>query len=62
MKKFIYVLLIPVIILASGCGHRKEQIARLQMQNDSLRAVGTDKDANIADFVTNYRYSSGLRQ
>ena len=54
MKKFIYVLLIPVIILASGCGHSKEQIARLKMQNDSLRAVGTDKDANIADFVTTF--------
>lgn len=54
MKKFIYVLLIPVIILTSGCAHRKEQIARLQAQNDSLRAVGTDKDANIADFVTTF--------
>ena len=54
MKKIIYVLLIPVIILTSGCAHRKEQIARLQAQNDSLRAVGTDKDSNIADFVTTF--------
>ena len=54
MKKLIYVLLIPVIIMTSGCAHRKEQIARLQAQNDSLRAVGTDKDANIADFVTTF--------
>ena len=54
MKKFIYLLLIPVIILTSGCAHRKEQIARLQAQNDSLRAVGTDKDSNIADFVTTF--------
>ena len=54
MKKFIYVLLIPVIILTSGCAHRKEQIARLQAQNDSLRAVGTDKDSNIADFVKTF--------
>jgi len=46
--------LIPVIILTSGCAHRKEQIARLQAQNDSLRAVGTDKDSNIADFVTTF--------
>ena len=54
MKKFIYLLLIPVIILTSGCAHRKEQIARLQAQNDSLRAVGTDKDSNIADFVKTF--------
>ena len=54
MKKIIYVLLVPVIILTSGCAHRKEQIARLQAQNDSLRAVGTDKDSNIADFVTTF--------
>jgi len=54
MRKLIYVLLIPVIILTSGCAHRKEQIARLQAQNDSLRAVGTDKDSNIADFVTTF--------
>lgn len=54
MKKIIYVLLIPVIILTSGCAHRKEQIARLQAQNDSLRAVGSNKDTNIADFVTTF--------
>ncbi len=54
MKKFIYVLLIPVIIMASGCGHRKAEIARLKAQNDSLRIVGTDKDSNIADFVTTF--------
>ena len=54
MKKIIYLLLIPVIILTSGCAHRKEQIARLQAQNDSLRAVGTDKDSNIADFVKTF--------
>ena len=54
MRKFIYLLLIPVILFTSGCAHRKEQIARLQAQNDSLRAVGTDKDSNIADFVTTF--------
>ena len=54
MRKLIYLLLIPVVILTSGCAHRKEQIARLQAQNDSLRAVGTDKDSNIADFVTTF--------
>jgi chromosome segregation ATPase len=54
MKKFIYVLLIPVLLLASGCNQRKAEIARLKAQNDSLRLVGTDKDSNIADFVTTF--------
>jgi chromosome segregation ATPase len=52
MKKFFYVLLIPVLLLASGCNQKK--IDRLQAQNDSLRAVGTDKDSNIAEFVTTF--------
>jgi chromosome segregation ATPase len=52
MKKFFYVLLIPVLLLASGCNQKK--IDRLQAQNDSLRAVGTDKDSNIAEFVSTF--------
>ncbi len=54
MKKFIYVLLIPVLLFAAGCNQRKAEIARLQAQNDSLRAVGTDKDANISEFVATF--------
>ena len=54
MKKLFYVLLIPVLLLASGCNQRKAEIARLQAQNDSLRAVGSDKESNIADFVTTF--------
>jgi chromosome segregation ATPase len=54
MKKFIYVLLIPVMIFASGCNQRKAEIARLKATNDSLRAVGTDKDSNIAEFITTF--------
>lgn len=52
MKKFFYVLLIPVLLLASGCNQKK--IDRLQAQNDSLRAVGGDKDSNIAEFVATF--------
>jgi myosin heavy subunit len=52
MKKFFFVLLIPVLILASGCNQKK--IDRLKAQNDSLRAVGTDKDSNIAEFVATF--------
>ena len=52
MKKYFYVLLIPVLLLASGCNQKK--IDRLKAQNDSLRAVGTDKDSNIAEFVSTF--------
>ena len=52
MKQFFYVLLIPVMLLASGCNQKK--IDRLQAQNDSLRAVGTDKDSNISEFVSTF--------
>ena len=52
MKKYFYVLLIPVLLLASGCNQKK--IDRLQKQNDSLRAVGTDKDSNISEFVSTF--------
>jgi chromosome segregation ATPase len=54
MKKYFYVLLIPVLLLASGCNQRKAEIARLKAQNDSLRSVGTDKDSNIAEFVATF--------
>jgi len=52
MKKFFYVLLIPVLLLAAGCNQKK--IDRLQAQNDSLRAVGGDKDSNISEFVATF--------
>ncbi|HEY3390779.1 MAG TPA: hypothetical protein VGK38_14470, partial [Prolixibacteraceae bacterium] len=52
MKNYFYVLLIPVLLLASGCNQKK--IDRLQAQNDSLRAVGTDKDSNISEFVSTF--------
>ena len=40
------------LLLASGCNQKK--IDRLQAQNDSLRAVGTDKDSNISEFVSTF--------
>lgn len=52
MKRYFYVLLIPVLLLASGCNQKK--IDRLQAQNDSLRAVETDKDSNISEFVSTF--------
>lgn len=52
MKKFLFALLIPVLLLSTSCNQKK--IERLQAQNDSLRAVGTDKDSNIAEFVATF--------
>jgi len=49
MRKFIYLLLIAVVVFTTGC-HRKE-IARLKAKNDSLAMVGSAKDANLVEFV-----------
>jgi len=49
MRKFIYLLLIAVMVFTTGC-NRKE-IARLQAKNDSLAMVGSAKDANLVEFV-----------
>ncbi len=49
MKKILYLILISVVVLTTGC-NRKE-IARLQAQRDSLLAVGSSKDASLVEFV-----------
>lgn len=49
MKKYFLVLAIPLIILSSGCNQKK--IDRLKAQNDSLMAVTSAKEANLAEFV-----------
>lgn len=49
MRKFIYLLLIAVMVFTTGC-NRKE-IARLKAKNDSLAMVGSAKDANLVEFV-----------
>lgn len=49
MKKILYLVLIMVVVLTTGC-NRKE-IARLQAQRDSLMAVGSSKDASLVEFV-----------
>ena len=52
MKKLFFVLVIPVIMMATGCNQAKEEIARLKITNDSLVSVGAAKDSTVADFVT----------
>ena len=49
MRKITYLLLIAVMISATGC-NRKE-IARLKAKNDSLMMAGSSKDANLVEFV-----------
>ena len=50
MKKYLLVLVLPLIFLTSGCNQKK--IDRLMAQKDSLIAVSSAKEANIAEFVT----------
>ena len=54
MKKLLFVLVIPVMMLASGCNQGKEEIARLKTTNDSLVSISSAKDATVADFVTTF--------
>jgi len=51
MKKLLIALVFPVIILASGCNQKNEEIASLKAKNDSLMAIGFVKDSTVIDFV-----------
>jgi len=50
MKKYLLVLVLPLIFLTSGCNQKK--IDRLKAVNDSLMAVTSAKEANLAEFVS----------
>lgn len=50
MRKYLLVFVLPLIFLTSACNQKK--IDRLKVQNDSLMAVSSAKEANIAEFVT----------
>lgn len=52
MKKYLLVLVLPLIFLTSGCNQKK--IDRLKAQNDSLMAVASAKEANLAEFVASF--------
>lgn len=54
MKKIIFALVIPVMMLASGCNQTKEEIAQLKATNDSLVSVGQVKDSTVAIFVSSF--------
>lgn len=46
--------MIPFLVSFYSCDNRKAEVARLKAQNDSLRAVGSDKDSNISEFVATF--------
>jgi len=51
MKRVLIALVFPVIILASGCNQKNEEIAKLKATNDSLMAIGFEKDSTVIQFV-----------
>lgn len=51
MKKLLFALVFPVMILAAGCTQKNAEIAQLKAKNDSLMAVGFTKDSTVIDFV-----------
>ena len=54
MKKLLFVFVIPVMLLASGCNQSKEEIAKLKATNDSLILVGAEKDSTVTMFVSSF--------
>jgi hypothetical protein len=51
MKKLLFTLIVPVMMLGAGCTQQKEEIARLMATNDSLISVSSAKDSMVTDFV-----------
>jgi len=51
MKKLFLVLLIPALLLTASCNKMKEENARLKAKNDSLLALGFQKDTTVMEFV-----------
>jgi len=51
MKKLLFALVVPVMMLAAGCNQSKQEVAMLKATNDSLITIGMVKDSTVADFV-----------
>jgi len=51
MKKLLFAMVIPVMLLAAGCNQKNVEIAKLKATNDSLVAIGFVKDSTVIDFV-----------
>ena len=51
MKKIVFLLLIPVMMMTMSCNKQKAEIERLKAKNDSLLAVGFAKDTTVMSYV-----------
>ncbi len=51
MKKLLLLMLIPAMLLTASCNKTKEENARLKAKNDSLLALGYQKDTTVMEFV-----------
>jgi len=51
MKKLLLLMLIPAMLMTVSCNKQKEENARLQAKNDSLLALGYQKDTTVMEFV-----------
>jgi len=51
MKKILFVLLIPAMLLTLSCNKQKAEIERLKQKNDSLLAIGYAKDTTVMSYV-----------
>jgi len=51
MKKLVLLMLIPAMLMTVSCNKMKEENARLKAKNDSLLALGFQKDTTVMEFV-----------
>ena len=51
MKKLLLLMLIPAMLMTVSCNKQKEENARLKAKNDSLLALGFQKDTTVMEFV-----------
>ncbi|MEI6680582.1 MAG: hypothetical protein WCL21_18380 [Mariniphaga sp.] len=51
MKKVLFALVFPVLMLATGCNQKNAEIAMLKAKNDSLVSINSVKDSTVIDFV-----------
>jgi hypothetical protein len=51
MKKLLLLLMIPTLLFTASCNQMKEENARLKAKNDSLLALGFQKDTTVMEFV-----------
>jgi len=51
MKKILFLLIIPAMLLTMSCNKQKVEIERLKAKNDSLMAIGFAKDTTVMSYV-----------